>query len=364
MKKSLLKKSLLIRFIFILTFSLSTLYWVGCESPSGPEDLQEQVLDQTHPQLRATFAVQERYADLIMSNPEVVGVGTSLTEEGTPSIVVFAKSEKLKIDASIKIETMAKGARLEAIPATVDDVPIVVEVTGEIKALHKKKCGPKDRLPRPVPIGVSTGHPDITVGTIGCRVTKDGKFYALSNNHIYADENEASIGDKVMQPGKLDGGSLQNDFMGELSDFQTIDFSISADNVIDAAIALSSTDLLGRATLSNGYGTPKADPIEANLKMKVKKYGRTTGQTKAKIYALNVTIYVSYDSGIARFVDQIAIRSNGFSAGGDSGSLIVVNGGKNDCRPVALLFAGGSGYTFANPISNVLSRFGVTIDGN
>jgi len=363
MKKSLLKKSPLMGFIFVVLFAHSALYWVGCESPSGPEDIQEQLFDQTHPQLRAVIAVQNRYSDFMMSNPEVVGVGTSLTEEGTPFIVVFAKSEKLKIDASIKIESMAKGARLKAIPTTMENVPVVVEVTGEIKALHKK-VNPKDRLPRPVPIGVSTGHPDITAGTIGCRVIKNGNIYALSNNHVYADENKASIGDKVMQPGAHDGGSLPDDFISELADFETIDFSISAYNTIDAAIALSSIDLLGRATLSNGYGTPKADPIAAKLKMKVKKYGRTTGQTKAKIFAINTIVYVSYDSGIARFVDQIAIRGNGFSAGGDSGSLIVVNGGKNDRRPVALLFADGGSFTFANPISNVLSRFGVTVDGN
>jgi len=34
---------------------------------------------------------------------------------------------------------------------------------------------------RPVPIGVSTGHPDITAGTIGARVTDGVNVYALSN---------------------------------------------------------------------------------------------------------------------------------------------------------------------------------------
>ncbi len=363
MKKSLLKKSQLMGCILVVLFALSSLYLVGCESPSGPTDIQEQVFDQTHPQLRAAFAVQERYADLIMSNSEVVGIGTSLTDEGAPSIVVFAKSGKLKIDATVKIESIAKSARLESIPRAIENVPVVVEVTGEIKALGKK-INPAGRMQRPVPIGVSTGHPDITAGTIGCRVTKNGIVYALSNNHVYADENQAAIGDKVMQPGKFDGGLLQIDYVGDLNDFQAINFSTSADNVIDAAIALSSVDLLGRATPSNGYGNPKTNPISASLRMKVKKYGRTTKQTKAKIFAINTTVYVSYDSGIARFVDQIAIRGNGFSAGGDSGSLIVVNGGRNDCRPVALLFAGGGDFTFGNPISDVLSRFGVEIDGN
>jgi hypothetical protein len=71
------------------------------------------------------------------------------------------------------------------------------------------------------------------------------------------------------------------------------------------------------------------------------------------------------------------VYRTGFSAGGDSGSLIVVaNAGKGKgkpkpesedaLKPVGLLFAGSFNglYTFANPIDDVLSRFGVTIDGD
>jgi hypothetical protein len=47
-----------------------------------------------------------------------------------------------------------------------------------------------------------------------------------------------------------------------------------------------------------------------------------------------------------------------FSDGGDSGSLVVDAVTR---RAVALLFAGGSGSTFASPIEPVLARFGVEI---
>ena len=62
---------------------------------------------------------------------------------------------------------------------------------------------------------------------------------------------------------------------------------------------------------------------------------------------------------------QIVITPGTFSAGGDSGSLIVVNsvGSGSDRRPVGLLFAGSSSYTIANPIDAVLTEFRVTIDG-
>ncbi len=102
--------------------------------------------------------------------------------------------------------------------------------------------------------------------------------------------------------------------------------------------------------------------------MKVKKYGRTTSLTTGRVTAINATVDVGYGPGlIARFVDQIIIEPGSFSAGGDSGSLIVVEGkGKdkgNDRIPVGLLFAGSSFVTIANPIDAVLTRFNVTVDG-
>jgi hypothetical protein len=69
---------------------------------------------------------------------------------------------------------------------------------------------------------------------------------------------------------------------------------------------------------------------------------------------------------VACFTNQIIVTN--FSAGGDSGSLVVFDGkGKtrlDDRRPVGLLFAGSSSITVVNPIDAVLTRFGVTIDGN
>ena len=83
---------------------------------------------------------------------------------------------------------------------------------------------------------------------------------------------------------------------------------------------------------------------------------------------LKRTIDVKYGSvcgggrGTARFTNQIRITPGSFSAGGDSGSLIVEDVAANP-RPVGLLFAGGSDDTFANPIQSVLDALGVTMVG-
>ena len=57
-----------------------------------------------------------------------------------------------------------------------------------------------------VPIGVSIGHPNIGAGTIACRLRGGTDYYILSNNHVFADENQASLGDNILQPGPYDGG--------------------------------------------------------------------------------------------------------------------------------------------------------------
>ena len=223
---------------------------------------------------------------------------------------------------------------------------------------------PAARFARPVPIGVSAGHPTITAGTVGARVTDGSKVYALSNNHVFAAENRASIDDKVLQPGPVDGGLNPGDAFGTLAAFEPVSFTFGSSNKMDAAIALSTIEELGNATLDDGYGTPRSETVKARISMKVKKYGRTTGVTQGKIDAIMATVNVRYNQGQARFVDQILIKPGGFSAGGDSGSLVVADGGSDNNKPVGLVFAGSNLVSIANPIEPVLKRFGVTIDGN
>ena len=278
----------------------------------------------------------------------------------------------------MKIFTKFEGAK-GLLPSTLEGVPVVVEATGEFRALQEvidiktkgKTSGTSatGKFPRPVPIGVSTGNVgECSAGTISARV-KDGpgNYYALSNNHVYALENTAPTSSDVVQPGLYDTRCVfdASNVIGTLADFEPITFSRSANNVLDAAIALSSTANLGNSTPSNGYGTPKSATVAASIGQKVQKYGRTTALTYGKVSGINATILVGYDSGTARFINQIVVSGNkgGFIKAGDSGSLLVTDPAAN---PVGLLFAGdASGKTaIANPIDPVLSHFGVTIDGN
>ena len=307
--------------------------------------------------LAAAFAAQEEISPDLLAIPGVVGTAVGLRAGDRPVVMVYLEY-----------------AAVHGLPASFAGYPLVREVTGRITALGdlplpaaaSGPIDPRGPFPRPVPIGVSTGRTGVTAGTIGARVTDGRRTYALSNNHVFANRNEANLGDNVIQPGVADGGNDPEHAFGTLADFEEIGFCRALacpENQVDGAIAETSPDQLAAATPSNGYGAPRTGTEEVSLMLAVQKYGRTTGLTRGKVTGVNAILDVNYRTGRARFVDQIVITGQGFSAGGDSGSLIVTDGrGRKDRRPVGLLFAGSPNTTIANPIDLVLDRFGVTVD--
>ncbi|GAA0693695.1 hypothetical protein GCM10009104_21360 [Marinobacterium maritimum] len=307
--------------------------------------------DINHPQIRAAADTRDWLEAQLTAQPAILGSGIGNTADGKPVIRLFTQR-----------------AGIPDIPTQLAGIPIRIHVTGLIYALAEDE-DPTARQLRPVPIGTSAGHPDITAGTIGARVRDSaGNVFALSNNHVFANSNDARTKrDVVIQPGSFDDGSSPADDIGTLYDFIPLDFS-GGDNQVDAAIALTDASLLGTATLSSGYGAPSAETVSAYLGQPVQKCGRTTGCTQGQVSELAVNLNVCYEGTLlictksARFVDQIAISDSGFSSSGDSGSLIVTDDDQRN--PVALLFAGSSTRTFGNPIDQVLASFNVVIDGD
>ena len=298
------------------------------------------------PGLDKAIAAMEKHADKWLDKPNVVGVGIGENTAGKTVIHVY----KLTDDD-------------EGIPSDVDGVAVEHVRSGRFDP----RALPTDRWPRPVPIGVSSGLADFATGTLGARVTDGTNVYALSNNHVFAGVNTASIGDAITQPGVEDGGSDPADRIATLADYQAIDFN-GGNNIMDAAIAVTSAGNVGTATPPDGYGAPTTTPTAAAIGMGVQKYGRTTGFQLGAVQDVNFSVDVCYfalgefcfPGYEARFVNQISVSGASFSAPGDSGSLMVTQGGN---QPVALLFAGDGQLTIGNPIIPVLQRFGVTIDG-
>src|SRR4030043_2225841 len=163
--------------LLVLVFLFASIVTIGISvflSPALAEaqGSEKAILHRHHPLVQEAIGVQHRHLNWLMRIPDVVGTGVGIGPDGLPAIKVFTAKHGVK-----------------GIPEWVESTPVQLEVTGMVVAL----TDPTAKFSRPVPIGVSTGHPDITAGTTGARVKdSNGRVFALSNNHVYANQNEAN----------------------------------------------------------------------------------------------------------------------------------------------------------------------------
>src|SRR6266513_1416196 len=211
--------------------------------------------------------------------------------------------------------------------------------------------------------GVSGGNvKDITQsfccsGTLGSLVTAGGTQYVLSNNHVLARQDRATTGENISQPGLIDNGCQPAAIVADYT------AAVPLGNNVDCALAGLRSGKMDSTGFIEGIGTISSNVKAPAIGLAVEKSGRTTGTTTGTIGSIHTSVNVQYQirCGSGRiytisYADQVVINSNSFSAGGDSGSLIVTS---NSChQPVGLLFAGSSSTTVANPIGEVLSRLG------
>jgi hypothetical protein len=260
-----------------------------------------------------------------------------------------------------------------------EDHPLVTNIRkqakGEVdikyvgKILKLETAAKLQKRRRPLVIGCSIGHFKITAGTLGCfvRDRSTGEILILSNNHVLANENNAVVGDLIIQPGDLDGGTKSADAIGKLRSF--IKLKKTGKNFVDCAVASIKSGIKSNRQKLGTFGNLAGLGLEVVVDgTDVRKVGRTTGETKGRVTAFELdNVVVEYDLGNLRFDDQIEIEgagANSFSDGGDSGSLIF----DRDRGAVALLFAGGDqggsndmGLTYGNPIRSVLDALKVDL---
>ncbi len=299
-------------------------------------------------QLAKIQQVKEAREEGILELPNVVGLGIGYKEKKGKT------TDETCISVYVRKKVAAKSLESsQQVPKALDEIKTDVIEVGDIEAQAFTT-----RL-RPAKPGYSMGHFRITAGTFGCLV-RDAcapcRIYILSNNHVLANSNAAVIGDRILQPGRVDGGSVARDTIVRLARFVRIRFNDpAAHNLVDAAIA-QPIDLRDVTASIVGLGIPKGT-VEATLGMVVTKSGRTTETTTGRVIGVDATIAVGYGaSGTAYFRNQIL--TTGMSQGGDSGSLLLERG---TGAATGLLFAGSSRVTVHNNISNVLMALGVEI---
>ena len=240
---------------------------------------------------------------------------------------------------------------------------------------------------------------DCCSGTLGALVEDASKRqYLLSNNHVLAKSDHASVGDTIVQPGLIDNnctplgysaGSGQASSVAPVAQLTGwLPLSSKLTNA-DAAIA----QVASRAADSSGsileLGAKQPDGVlaaappgisstggrgeAAALDLKVAKSGRTTGLTCGGVSAVDLDVKVDYFLDCAEtrpyltktFTHQLAISGNQFSDAGDSGALVV---DAANAEPVGLYFAGGTdvlgvSQAVANPASDLLSELSEQVGG-
>jgi hypothetical protein len=224
---------------------------------------------------------------------------------------------------------------------------------------------------RPIKLGTSGGNVnDISKafccsGTLGALVTKGGTKYILSNNHVLARADQAGVGEAISQPGLIDSGCRVSsaDTVASFSESPTL----GTRNVDAALAAVAGTEVDTTGAILD-IGVPSSSTATPTVGRGVAKAGRTTGLTCGSIGSINTDVRVQYQRGCNQgkkftisYNDQLVVNSSSFSAGGDSGSLIVTS---DTAQPVGLLYAGSSTSTIGNPIADVVSALGISFVGS
>src|SRR5258706_5842285 len=281
-----------LRSLLVLSTSIlaaSVLWVAGCSrdnAPTAPTTgspysmaTTSRVVRMDDPGVRAAIGAQNRATPGLMGNG-IIGTGVSVDEKGKPVIVVYT-------------ERVGVG-----VPRQIEGIATHTLVTGPVVPYAKPGGGT-------LQMGTSTGNDnECASGTLSCVVIKGGTEYFLSNNHVFARENAASIGERIDAPGRYDGKPrcAQTPIAATLSDYQPINFG--GNNTIDAAIARPDP---GRAytSLSAGGYDPSSTVVSPSVGLAVKKQGRTSGLTHAPNQAINVTITVRYTAWAAGCNHQI-----------------------------------------------------------
>lgn len=240
---------------------------------------------------------------------------------------------------------------------------------------------------RPVEIGISHGALDVTAGTTGVLVTKDGVGPLIDTNYHVAVGERAIDREPIVQPGEHDGGEMGRDKYGELYWYLDMDvkpnrlsrffqkllnlrrrnndrprYYVNKTKTMVHDVALvEPTD--GDVTKSIFGVDEYPSTIErAPIGTKCMKSGRTTGITEMKKVSDDWTGKIMYPWGLVKFRDQNMYRGidGPSSKGGDSGSTILWD---NWRRVDGRLFAGNSkeNITIGNPYGHFANKYNVEL---
>lgn len=154
---------------------------------------------------------QSLFQNSLLQKANVVGVAVGYKEQkgdtqGDVALVVLVEQKK----------PLAALAADDVVPPEVDGMKTDVYEVGYLRALSS--MNPRQPFRPLIPNGVSISHYKVTAGTLSTivhdRVTGDALL--LSNNHVFANSNDADLGDPILQPGAMDGGEVDSHTVARL----------------------------------------------------------------------------------------------------------------------------------------------------
>jgi hypothetical protein len=341
-------------------------------SPVGAQAQTAPPLGPDHPRVIEVMTVQDAATPMLMSQPDVLGTATGLTDEGEVGIIVYVNAESALATQSV-----------ERLATAIEGIPVRARLTTPFRAFkggpgssHKSKQAP------PIQLGTSGGwRADLANGyccggTLGALISVGGQQRILSNYHVLEADivnggngTTAQTGDFIIQPGLIDVGC-------NAGSAQNVATLVKTSSLPGSNVDASTATVIGGMVNSSGaileVGVPSSQTVSASLGQAVKKSGRTTGLTRSSVSGLNATISVAYANECAggaaftkTFTGQILVGNTAskFLGSGDSGSTMLEDV-TNSPRFVGLLFAGSSSLAVANPIGQVLAFFNGTMVGN
>ncbi len=376
--------------------------------------------------------LKHKYCKELLKKPNVVGVGVGKRHKQNEK----TDEDSLTVFVSKKIP-LSKLKQNEVVPRTVEGGAVDIIEIGEVhmlkeendesesdnsptdpeepsndqkqkrhnypkqlcrKEVETKTKESKDRKKhhRPAMGGMSIGHYEVSAGTLGVAVRdkETGQLLALSNNHVLANsttgkDGRAMVGDKVLQPGKHDGGRDPKDLWGYLERFIPLNHQVErptcsiaglsekvanrilsllsphyqiefikkndGENLVDAALA---------RPLEESYLTDEilvlgrvAGSTEAYINQEVIFSGRSSGIRQGTLLATDASMMVKLGTGESLlFVDQLV--TSALALPGDSGSLLLDKGN----HAVGLVFAGSDRASICNRISNIIEMLQVNFN--
>jgi hypothetical protein len=255
--------------------------------------------------------------------------------------------------------TRGSKKELRALPKSVGGIRVLVHNTGKVSVRPRAASSASNRgmlyeHDGRIACGSSCAPSGKNyAGTLGALVKRKGHagLFALSNNHVFADCNHTPTGMPILSPAGMDGRPAPARPPGRICEhFGIVELRSGSPAFVNrsqADLAIASVpdeDVVSswQGDDSEGYDTPEATRIPQR-RLKVKKFGRTTGLTHGIIESRLIELDIPYQSeNFSALVwfegvwSVTSVDSEPFALGGDSGSLVVT---EDDENVVGMVFA-------------------------